>query len=283
MKELSNIEEFIRFTKRDLDKKIASMIDDEEIASVLEKGKKIRPLLAQLTFKACTQGKETPNQYQRALEGGVVIELAHAASLVHDDVVGEDKRLWWRSSVGVKKGTAQAILTGHKLLISGFNIALKHGKDWAKLYVKSWNETVDGELDGVDESKNGLKTAILFSSVCKAGVMEADMSGDILELFENYGREIGNAYQLANELLELTNGENKTRMDNFTSKLTKSKFSKDKVGIQGKYIEEIKKCLQKAEELGDSEMIPDSPYKSMLKGFPRYIINEVLKEINITI
>ena len=81
--QMVTIEDIIESSTKDLEKKITDIITDKEIAAILEGGKRLRPLLAHLVFKACTQGKETPIQYQRALEGGVVIELAHAASLVH--------------------------------------------------------------------------------------------------------------------------------------------------------------------------------------------------------
>ncbi len=116
---------------------------------------------------------------------------------------------------------------GHKMLAQGFDIALSHGKEVAKLYVDSWNEVVNGEIDEVDFNKNGsslhtstkeqifeaynkiidLKTAGLFASACKVGAIEADMTGDILKVFSDYGREIGLAYQLADDLVDLANGE----------------------------------------------------------------------------
>ncbi len=47
---------------------------------------------------------------------------------------------------------------GHQMLAHGFDIALSHGKEVAKLYVDSWNRVVSGEIDEVDFNKNGLST-----------------------------------------------------------------------------------------------------------------------------
>ena len=315
------IEDIIESSTKDLEKKISDIITDKDIASILEGGKRLRPLLAHLAFKACTQGKETSIQYQRALEGGVVIELAHAASLVHDDIIDNDKVRRGQSSFHIKKGVAGAILTGHKMLVTGFNIALRHGKDIAKLYVDSWNEVINGEIDEVNFNKNemknfdissksqifeiynkiiDLKTAVLFSSACKAGALEANMSGDILKVFSEYGREIGFAYQLADDLVDLANGEMLdsviipilNRLESKTTKINigllkkrqfKKKFERNKSKIEKMYVDEITRHIKKAEELGESDLIPTSHYKNLLRDAPTYVINRMLKEINVTV
>lgn len=314
------LDDFFDSTKEDLEKKITATISDKKIILILNNGKRLRPLLAHLSFKACTQGNETPQQYQKALEGAVGIELAHTASLVHDDIIDDDKERRGKPAFYVKEGIANAILTGHKMLITGFGIALKHGKEIAKLYIDSWNEIVNGELDEVTFNKKdiknlketstksqifeayykiiNLKTAVLFSSACKAGAIEADMSGDILKVFADYGREIGLAYQLADDLVDLANGEmiysviipmlnkleNKiTRIGTLKKRKIKKKFAENKDKIQEFYIEEIKKHVRKAEELGKSKLIPSSPYKDLLTDAPAYITNRMLKEINVTI
>jgi geranylgeranyl pyrophosphate synthase len=314
-----NIEVFFKDTRYDIEKKITSTISDKEIIEVLNGGKRLRSLLAALAFKVCTKGNETDEQLQRALEGNVSIELAHGASLVHDDIIDKDSFRRGKEAYYVKEGIGKAILTGHKMLVKGFDIALKHGKDVAKLYVDSWNEVVNGEIDEVyfnakkidknDKSTKSqifgvynkiidLKTASLFASACKAGALEADMSGDILKVFADFGREIGLAYQLADDLVDLANGEmidsviipllnkieNKTIKTGALKKWEiKRKFAKNKDKIKEIYIEEIKKHVNKAEELSKSNLIPKSYFKDMLIDAPNYIINKMLNEIKVTI
>ena len=315
-----SLDHFTEISRGDLEKKIVDIISDKQIVSILDGGKRLRSLLAHLSFKACTQGNETPGQYQRALEGGVVIELAHAASLVHDDIIDEDRERRGKPAFHIKRGIANAILTGHKMLITGFDIALRHGKEFADLYVDSWNKIVNGELDEVTFNEKDLeklkkistksqifeayykiidlKTAVLFSSACKAGAIEADMTGDILKVFADYGREIGLAYQLADDLVDLVNGEiiesviipllnrieNKTnKIKTYDKKEIKKKFAKNKDKIQKFYIEEIKCHIKTAEELSKSDLIPSSPYKDLLMDAPTYIINRMLKGINVTV
>lgn len=317
--EASVLENFFDSTRVDIEQKIISTINDEQITSILNGGKRLRSLLAALAFKACTQGNETDAHYQKSLEGSVCIELAHGASLVHDDIIDKDVERRGRAAFHVKEGIGKAILTGHKMLVQGFDIALRHGKDVAKLYIDSWNEVVTGEIDEVDfntkkvnlkdistksqifEAYNkiiDLKTAALFSSACKAGALEADMAGDILKVFAEYGREIGRAYQLADDLVDLANGEMidsviiplLNRIENKSIKIgvlkkreIKRKFNKNKDKIQEFYIEEIRKHVNEAVELSKSDLISSSSYKDMLIDAPRYIINKMLGEINVTI
>ena len=82
-----NLDNFFESTKTDVDKMIDSIIDNKKIVKILTAGKRLRPLVAKLSFKVCTGGKETPYQYQRFIESTVAIELAHTASLVHDDII----------------------------------------------------------------------------------------------------------------------------------------------------------------------------------------------------
>jgi octaprenyl-diphosphate synthase len=314
-----SFDDFAEISRREVEKQIIAMINDKQIVSILEGGKRLRPILAHLAFKACTQGNETFDQYQKALEGRVVIELAHAASLIHDDIIDEDIIRRGKPSYHVKEGVASALLTGHKMLVSGFNIALKHGEHVAKLYIDSWEDLVSGEIDEVNFNKKSmnfkkmstkeqifeaynkiidLKTAALFSSACKVGALGADVSKDIVKVFSDYGREIGLAYQLADDLVDLVNGERidsvviplLNRLENKIFKIrflqkraVKRKFAKYKDKIQNFYIEEINKHVRKAEELSKSGLIPQSNYKDLLGIAPAYIINKMLKEIKVTV
>jgi len=218
----------------------------------------------------------------------------------------------------VKEGVSKALLVGHKMLAYGFDIALSHGKEVAKLYVDSWNEVVSGEIDEVDFNKKDydyyhktakeqifeaynriidLKTAGLFSSACKVGALEANMTGDILKVFSDYGREIGLAYQLADDLVDLANGEmiesvvlpllnrldNKPKLGFLKKQGIKRKFARNQDKIKQYYIDEIQKHVKKAQELSKSELIPESNYKELMIEAPTYIINRMLSDIKLSV
>lgn len=315
-----NLDDVFADTTQDLEKKIAATITDKKIISILKAGKRLRPLLAHLSFKVCTGGKETPYQYQKAIEGAVAIELAHTASLVHDDIIDKDKERRGKPAFYIQDGVPSALLTGHKMLAIGLDIALSHGEKIAKLYSDTWNEILNGEFKEVNFNKKSIennseeiskskifaeynkiinmKTASLFSSACKAGAIEADATGPILEILADYGREIGLAYQLADDLVDLENGEMldsviipilnrlETKPINnnfFQTRSIKKKIAKNSTKIKQLYIEEIKRHIDNAEQLSKTEVIPPSPYKDLLTEAPVYIINKMLKEISIKV
>ena len=122
-------------------------------------------------------------------------------------------------------------------------------------------------------------------------------TGVLLPL-SDYGREVGLAYQLADDLVDLEHGEiidsviipllnrlDQTKIKIIVRKKTKIKkcLAKNKNKIQEIYIEEIKKHIRNAEELGKSDLIPSSQYKNLLQDAPNFIINKMLKEVSISI
>lgn len=308
-------------TKNDLEKKIEGTIQNKKIISILNNGKRLRPLLALLSYKVCTGGKETPYQYQHALEGTVTIELAHTASLIHDDIMDGDTKRRGQTALYMSDGISNALLIGHKMLAQGFKIALNHGEKLARLYVDTWSEILNGQLNEVNynpaEIRNGTtgitveskifkiyykiidqKTASLFASSCRAGAVEADASGEILDILFLYGREVGLAYQLADDLVDLENGEmidsviiplltrlenKKVDVNSLSVRAIKNIIKKNESKIKKMYLEEIERHVRKAKKISRSEIIPDSPYKTLLEEAPFYVINKMLKEINITI
>jgi len=321
IEKILTLNKFFDQTKKKIKKKIENTIDDKKILSILNYGKRLRALLVVLSFKVCTGGKETLYRYQQVLEGAVTIELAHTASLIHDDIMDDDLERRGKPAFYKTDGISNTILIGHKMLAKGFSIALNHGKKLADLYVKTWNDILNGQLDEInydpDKIKNGSKgittkskifklynkiidqkTASLFASSCRAGAIEADADGEILDILYVYGREIGLAYQLADDLVDLENGELidsviiplLTRLENekpYQKKIDeesiKSILQKNESKIKKMYLEEIESHVREAEKISLSKKIPDSSYKLFLTQAPSYVINMMLKEIEIEI
>jgi geranylgeranyl pyrophosphate synthase len=314
-----SVEVFLKHTQEDVEKKIQELIVDQKILSILKEGKRLRPLLAAICFKACTGGIEPAQQYQRFLEGAVAIELAHGASLVHDDIIDGDLTRRGEAAFYIKTGIDNAILIGHKMLVIGFKLALSHGERIAKLYVDAWGGTLDGQLDEINfNSKDlqdvsitadskffqvysriiDLKTATLFSAACKAAAYWANSSDKVAELLAEYGREVGFAYQLADDLVDLEKGEMidsvviplLTRLEKRSAKngtiktrSIRKKIEKKSPEIKKLYLEEITKHAKKAQMICASPVLPDNQFKKFLEDAPFYSINKMLKEIYITI
>ncbi|UCF13576.1 MAG: polyprenyl synthetase family protein [Thermoplasmatales archaeon] len=315
----NSLEPFLQNTFKDIEKKINEMITDEKILTILKGGKRLRPLLGSIAFKVCTGGDEPLGRYQKFLEGCVGVELAHGASLVHDDIIDGDLNRRGEPAFYIKTGIDNAILIGHKMLVIGFDLAVAHGEKIAKLYADSWRGTLDGQLKEINfNSKDlndaklspdskffqiyskiiDLKTATLFSSACKAAAIWANVSEDLSNVLANYGREVGFAYQLADDLVDLEKGEmidsvvlpllsrleRKSIKNGSTKARTlKKKIEKSSPEIKKLYIDEIKKHVMNAQRLSTEGIVPTNRYKSFLQQAPTYIINKMLKEINLTI
>ena len=123
------------------------------------------------------------------------------------------------------------------------------------------------------------------------------MKGDILNVFYEFGREIGIAYQLADDLVDLEKGEildsvilpllNKIEKQKivkyFKDKKIKKELKEKHSEIKKLYIDEIRTHVKKAKELAKSNLIPESTYKNFLFDAPDFIINQMLKEINMKV
>ena len=317
--QLLSLEIFLKHTYEDIEKKIDETITDQNILTILKDGKRLRPLLSAISFKTCTGGDESSQLYQQFLEGAVAIELAHSASLVHDDIIDGDITRRGEAAFYIKTGIDNAILVGHKMLVVGFNIALSHGEKIAKLYVDAWGGTLDGQLDEINfNSKDlqdinftadskffqvysriiDLKTATLFSAACKAAAYWANASDQVADILAEYGREVGFAYQLADDLVDLEKGEMidsvviplLTRLEKRSAKngtlktrSIRKKIEKKSPEIKKLYLEEISKHVNKAQMLCKSPVLPNNQFKTFLLDAPFFSINKMLKEIYITI
>ncbi|UCD13290.1 MAG: polyprenyl synthetase family protein [Thermoplasmatales archaeon] len=319
MEPSNSLEAFLECTFKDVENKIKEMVSDDKILMILKGGKRLRPLLGSIAFKVCTGGDEESDKYQKFLEGCVGVELAHGASLVHDDIIDGDLNRRGEPAFYIKAGIDNAILIGHKMLTLGFDLAVAHGEKFAKLYVDSWRGTLDGQLKEINFNSNDLndatisadskffqvysriidlKTATLFSSSCKAAAIWADASKDLSNVLANYGREVGFAYQLADDLVDLEKGEmidsvvlpllarlEKKSIKNGTVKARrlKKKIENNSPKIKNLYLDEIKKHAMSAQRLSTEGIIPTNRYKTYLQEMPTYITNKMLKEINITL
>lgn len=314
-----SLESFLQNSYTDVEKKINEIIDDQNVLLILKGGKRLRPLLASVSFKTCTGGTETDSLYQKFLEGSVAIELAHGASLVHDDIIDGDMNRRGEPAFYIRKGIDNAILIGHKMLVIGFNISLSHGGKIPKLYVDAWKNTLDGQLNEVNfntrDLNNGsitvdskffqiysriidLKTATLFASACKAAAIWANASDELADVLNQYGREVGFAYQLADDLVDLEKGEmidsvvipllsrlEKKAIKNgsYKAKMVKKKLEENSDEIKSLYIGEIKKHIDHAKELSHHRLVPINDYTPLLVNVAPYLINKMLAEINIKI
>lgn len=181
-------------------------------------GKRLRPLLTLMAADSCGADPSS------AMPAAMAIEMVHAFSLVHDDLpcMDDDDMRRGRPTTHKKFGEAMALLAGDALLASAFQkLSLLPPADAAKcmqelsfavvmmiegqaLDIKGFQKppTVE-DLDHL----NGLKTGMLIASALRMGAIAALASASELEALSTFGRALGLAFQITDDLLDDDDGQ----------------------------------------------------------------------------
>lgn len=177
-------------------------------------GKRIRPAILLLGAKMC--GYEGPIGPRL----GAVIELIHSATLVHDDIIDNASVRRGRASVNAQWGNEITVLMGDWLYMTSFSMALgeRHLKVLDVL-IEATRKMVEGELiqltfnGSLDITENQhldismRKTAFLFSACSQLGGILGSAGEEKEELLRLYGLNVGLAFQLVDDVLDLTSDE----------------------------------------------------------------------------
>lgn len=180
-------------------------------------GKRLRPALVLLAGKAC--GGLGPEHQTLA----VVVEMIHTATLVHDDVLDEAELRRHVDTVNARWGNETSVLLGDFLFSHAFYLASTLDTvDACRLIGRSTNIVCEGEMRqtlsegdlAVTEADYlaivDAKTAELCACCCQLGARYAGASDSIVEALTSYGRNLGIAFQIADDLLDLAGEESTT-------------------------------------------------------------------------
>jgi octaprenyl-diphosphate synthase len=175
-------------------------------------GKRLRPALLLISSKLIGHGTSST-----ALQLGAVVELIHAATLVHDDVIDAAVTRRGRPSSNVKWGNHTCVLAGDWLYMQAFQIALRERSfQILDLLIGLTQMMVEGELIqlerigriGVTEADCmelvDRKTACLFSVCSRLGAIAAHADPGAQEKLGEYGWNQGKAFQLVDDDLDFT-------------------------------------------------------------------------------
>jgi octaprenyl-diphosphate synthase len=183
-----------------------------EIAEYLRGGggKRIRPTL--LLLSAHTLGYTGPN----SIRLGAVVEMVHTATLVHDDIIdGADMRRG-RPSANTTWGNEKCVLAGDWLYMQAFKVALEEKSlRVLDLLIGLTQQMVEGELLQIQKLGRPVseaeyydliyrKTACLFSVSMRLGALLAGATEAQEASLAAYGRAIGLAFQIVDDVLDLT-------------------------------------------------------------------------------
>jgi octaprenyl-diphosphate synthase len=177
------------------------------------RGKGLRPALLLLTARAC--GRVTPAHHTLA----AVVEMIHTATLVHDDVLDEAATRRHAPTVNAEWGNKVSILLGDTLFTHAFHLTSTVDGRACRLIGEATNRVCAGELRQVCERGNlhlteadyfavvDGKTAALTEVCGRLGALYAGASEATADRLAAFGRNLGVAFQVADDLLDLTGDE----------------------------------------------------------------------------
>jgi octaprenyl-diphosphate synthase len=181
------------------------------------RGKRLRPALLLLTAHAC--GRLTPAHHTLA----AVVEMIHTATLVHDDVLDSASVRRHVSTVNALWGNQTSILLGDYLFTHAFHLTSTLGDAEAcRLIGEATNRVCAGELHQICQRGNlelteqeyfdivDGKTAELTACCCQLGALFSGQPAEVVERLTAYGRGLGIAFQIADDLLDLVGEERMT-------------------------------------------------------------------------
>lgn len=181
------------------------------------RGKRLRPILLLLTADACG-GIRHEHKVLSA-----VVEMIHLATLVHDDVLDEAETRRHVATVNARWNNETSVLFGDYLFTHSFHLAASLGTTHAcRMIGRATNVVCEGELSQIKERGNldlaeesyfriiDGKTAELCALCGHLGAFYAAAELEVVQKLERYGRLLGMAFQIADDVLDLVGNERKT-------------------------------------------------------------------------
>ena len=210
-----------------LDHKLSSLLKDRIPKSLYEPcsyilksgGKRLRSYLVLLSTEAV--GGKFSDSYNAA----IAVEILHSFTLVHDDIMDNADKRRGKPTLHVKYDTNTAILAGDSLLTVAYENLLKDCKHNPVDTINTFNNSVIEVCEGqsldkdyeikkkvtIDEYKTMVykKTASLIKMCCSIGAKIGGGNKKEVKALENYGKYLGMAFQLQDDLLDIMGTEKK--------------------------------------------------------------------------
>lgn len=220
------MESVLKLIEKDL-KKLELAIDslDSTDVGIIKKivnhiiksgGKRVRPILVILTSKLCGFKGEKHIRY------AAVIEFIHTATLLHDDVVDNAETRRGSSTVNTLWGNEASVLVGDFLYSKSFELMSKDGNSKIiEAVSRATTVLSEGEILELMKTSDPTttedeyleiiikKTAILFSVACEIGAILGKKDTKTRHLLRDFGKNLGIAFQLVDDLLDYTSYNNK--------------------------------------------------------------------------
>ena len=179
-------------------------------------GKRLRPLL---TLISSHFGDSTRKEI---IPAAVVCELTHLATLYHDDVMDEAPLRRGVESANNRWGNTIAILTGDYLFSKASDLLADLGPEAVRLQARTFERLVIGQIMETQGPQNGEdplahylrvvgdKTGSLIATSARFGGMLSGASREVTETLTKFGEQIGIAFQLADDVIDIASDSNQS-------------------------------------------------------------------------
>lgn len=204
----TDLETFQDYFKKSMTSNVR-IVDEVAKYMVRRKGKQLRPMLVIVTAR--TIAEPTEGSYLAA----VVVELLHAATLVHDDVVDEAELRRGFATINKIWKNKISILMGDYLLAKSLIIATEIGNLKLMNIIANVAKSMSkGELLQIQKSRKlnineeeyfqliSDKTASLISACCEIGAMTTNATEEQRQSLKSFGQNLGIAFQIKDDLLD---------------------------------------------------------------------------------
>ena len=173
-------------------------------------GKRLRALLTLISAKICGYTKGS-----RDINLAACVELIHAATLMHDDVIDNGETRRGKKTLNHIWGNKSSILVGDYLLSRCFEMMVEDGNNEVLKLLSSTSAEISqgevlqlqykNEIDMLEETYLKIisaKTASLFAAATKVGSIIANKENKIKDALEFYGKNLGLTFQIADDTLD---------------------------------------------------------------------------------
>jgi all-trans-nonaprenyl-diphosphate synthase len=230
----ADLKQILELVKPELDKLEQRLIEDiskdsRALTTIVQDifkagGKRLRPAISFLVYKAllCHQGIASPSArnddlVEKLFLVAEISELIHTASLVHDDII--DNALVRRSmpTMNSKWNNAITVISGDFMFArAAVNLGKLDINEIVNIYAAVLEHLCAGEIEQIEHkydtelnwdyyySKTYKKTASLIEASASAVAVLLDTDDTLRSAITSYGRELGMAFQLVDDILDYT-------------------------------------------------------------------------------
>lgn len=206
-------------------------IEGYVVYAVGGRGKRLRPLLSLLAAGA--SGRINSDHVDLA----VIVELIHIATLVHDDVMDEAVRRRAQPTANARWGNSLSVLLGDCLFAHALTLSTNfENADIGRTIARTAATVCSGEMIQTQRRFDlnltvqeylrivEMKTGSLFSAAAELAAVISEAEPNVIETFKNFGVQVGTAYQIYDDCVDLAGNESVTGKTLGTD-LRKGKFT----------------------------------------------------------